>query len=216
MQDLTSQQVRALREIGDTPFPVSALRSLFAGREIWRIAKQLADRGILIRLKRDLFIQSPELLGHPIERLCVANRICSPSYVSREAALSHYGLIPEHVVNVTSSRLGRSVEFQTPIGCFQYEHVDERVYPLGLREEQSGHGAFLCAGPEKALYDLMIFRSGLNIRSRVEMRRFLFEDLRLDMEDRRFDASVFDELMARGHKTRMISILKEVLCGGEI
>lgn len=216
MQNLTARQLASLREIGDSPFSLVALRSLFPVKEVWRVAARLVGNRLLIRLKRDLFVLSPDLLGHPIDRLLVANRLCSPSYVSREAALAHYGLIPELVVNVTSSRLGRSVAFDTPIGGFHYAQVDAATYAIGLCEEVSGNSRFLCASPEKALYDLFAFRSQLNIRSRVEMQRFLFEDLRLDVSDRRFDGRIFDDLISCGRKKRSIQILKEVLCHGAI
>jgi len=214
MQNLTSRQLVALREIGDSPFPLVALQSLFPVQDVWRIASRLVENGLLIRLKRDLFILSPDMLGHPIDRLVVANRLCSPSYVSREAALSHYGLIPEQVVNVTCSRLGRTTSFDTPIGSYHYAHVDKATYAVGLREEASGNAHFLCATPEKALYDLVVFRSRLNVRSRVEMRRLLFEDLRIDASERRFDVRVFDDLIACGRKRRSIRLMKEVLCHG--
>lgn len=216
MQNITSRQLAALHEIGGTPFPLSVVQSLFPQSEPWRVAAQLVRDGVLLRLKRDMFVLSAEMQGHPIDQLSVANRICSPSYVSREAALAHYGMIPERVVNVTCSRLGRSVEFETPVGGFQYESVDRAVYAIGLCEQPCSEGRFLCATPEKALYDLVLFRSGLNIRSRVEMRRFLFEDLRLDVEERVFDSAVFADLIEKGRKRRSIGLMKEVLCHGEI
>lgn len=171
---------------------------------------------MLLRLKRDLYVLSPEILGHPIEPLAVANRICSPSYVSREAALSHFGPIPELVVNATNSRLGRTVAFQTPIGEFHYERVDPEVYAIGLCEQSIGSCRFLCAKPEKALYDLVLARANLNLRSRVEMRRFLFEDFRLEVGAHEFDGHVFDELIAVGRKRRMVELMKEELCHGSI
>lgn len=216
MQNLTTKQLVFLREIGDSPFSLVALRSLFPVKEVWRVAARLVENGLLIRLKRDLFVLSPDLLGRPIDRLLVANRLCSPSYVSREAALAHYGLIPELVVNVTSSRLGRSVMFDTPIGGFHYAQVDAATYAIGLREEASATSRFLCASPEKALYDLVVFRSQLNIRSRIEMQRFLFGDLRIDVSDRHFDGRIFDDLVSCGRKRRSIRIMKEVLCHGAI
>lgn len=212
MQNLTARQLASLLEIGDSPFSLVALRSLFPVKEVWRVAARLVKNGLLIRLKRDLFALSPVLTGHPIDRLLVANRLCSPSYVSREAALAHYGLIPELIVNVTSSRLGRSVAFDTPIGGFRYAQVDATTYAIGLCEEVSGDSRFLCASPEKALYDLVAFRSQLNIRSRIEMQRFLLEDLRLDVSGRHFEGRIFDDLILCGRKKRSVQIMKEVLC----
>ena len=216
MRNLTSRQIATLHQFGDAPFSLAAIQSLFPDKKSYRVEVSLVQAGILVRLKRDLFVLSEQILGHSIDRYVVSNRLCTPSYVSREAALSHEGLIPEHVVNMTCSRLGRSVEFETPIGCFQYAAVDSSVYAIGLCEMASGENRFLCATPEKALYDLVVLRPHLNIRSRVEMRRFLFEDLRLSSEDHSFDATVFDELLANGRKKRMVQLMKEILCHGSV
>jgi len=212
MQNLSSVRLAALREMGTAPFSVASLQALFSAKDAWRIAKRLVQLGVLVRLKRDLYVVSAEVTGRRIEPLVIANRLCSPSYVSREAALSHYGMIPELVVNVTSSRLGRTVEFVTPIGGFQYDGVDRETYAIGLCEERTGEDAFLCASPEKALYDLVLARSKFVIRSRVEMRRFLYEDLRLDIGNRHLDAGLFDELIAHGRKKQTVRLMKEVLC----
>lgn len=194
------------------PMTLGELQTIFPVRNLARKARVLVDSGMLVRLKRNLFAASPRVIGRSLDLHMLANRICTPSYVSRESALSYFGMIPEMVVNVTSSRLGRTMSFSTGLGTFFYEQVEKSVYPIGLRSETTGRGAFLCAGPEKALYDLFQNRENLQIRSVLGMRQFLFEDLRLDVMDKEFDASVFDELIAVGRKRRMIELAREVLC----
>jgi len=212
MHRTSSAEFNKIVETDGYPLTLGELQTIFPVRNVARKAQALVESGVLVRLKRNLFAASPQMIGHGLDVHMLANRICTPSYVSRESALSHYGMIPEMVVNVTSSRLGRTTSFPTNFGTFHYGQVEKSVYPIGLRSETTERGAFLCAGPEKALYDLFQNRDNLQIRCVRGMRQFLFEDLRLDVMDMKFDASVFDELIAVGRKRRLIELARKVLC----
>jgi len=212
MPRIASIEFEKLSKTNGYPLTLCELQTIFLVRNIARKAQIMVESGMLVRLKRNLFAASPQVVGHFLDKHLLANRICTPSYVSRESALSYYGMIPEMVVNVTSSRLGRTTSFETELGTFLYEHVEKSVYPIGLRSEKTERGAFLCAGPEKALYDLFQNRENLQIRSIRGMRQFLFEDLRLDVLNMKFDASVFDQLIAVGRKRRLTELAREVLC----
>jgi len=212
MSRIASIEFEMLSKTDGYPLTLGELQTIFPVRNVARKAQVLVESGMLVRLKRNLFSASPQVIGHSLDKHMLANRICTPSYVSRESALSHYGMIPEMVVNVTSSRLGRTTSFPTALGTFYYGQVEKSVYPIGLRSEVTEWGGFLCAGPEKALYDLFQNRENLLIRSVRGMRQFLFEDLRLDVMDTKFDASVFDELIAVGRKRLLVELAQEVLC----
>jgi hypothetical protein len=49
-------------------------------------------------------------------------------------ALRWHGLIPEHVVHVTSAtyKKGRSKRYDTPVGSFLYQDVPAEAYPHGV------------------------------------------------------------------------------------
>jgi hypothetical protein len=122
------------------------------------IRRQLSrwtDSGRLYQLRRGLYALAPpfqKVRPHPF---LVANRMVLGSYVSLQAALAHYGLIPEAVwmtTSVTSSRPGR---WETPLGAYEFRHIQSDLL-TGYRwlEVADGQRAYM-ASPEKALLDLV-------------------------------------------------------------
>lgn len=92
------------------------------------------SKGELIRLRRGLYVLSPEFLQQPFSQLYLANHIVPHSVVSAESALSYHGWIPEHVTMVTSvCATGRHKHFSTPYGEFIYHKT-----PVELRHFLSG------------------------------------------------------------------------------
>ncbi|WP_045221991.1 type IV toxin-antitoxin system AbiEi family antitoxin domain-containing protein [Desulfonatronum thioautotrophicum] len=145
------------------------------------VVARLTRQGGLHRLKRGLYINArrahePDVAGK------AANRLYGPSYVSFVYALRWYGLIPEHVVHVTSATFakGRKKRFDTPIGSFFYQDIPANAYPFGIRFVGRGRDRYLMASPEKAICDELYRVAG--IRSIQRMQDLLFEDLRLDRE----------------------------------
>lgn len=139
----------------------------------------LVRQGILYRLKRSLYMKAtaardPYVLGK------AANRIYGPSYVSFIYALRWHGLIPEHVVHITSATYmkGRSKRYDTPVGSFLYQGVPSEAYTHGVIFTGEGDHRFLIASAEKAVCD-ELYRSPV-IRSMQRLEQLLFEDLRLD------------------------------------
>ena len=143
--------------------------------------QELEKKDLLTPLKRGLYITGPKLrLGQPSVFL-MANHIYGPSYVSREAALSHWGLIPEKVVNVSSMTIGSSKTFRTPVGIFNYTKTRLPYYSLGIRQIELSHRqTALIASAEKAICDTIITRAGVILRSTREVLKFLIEDLRIE------------------------------------
>jgi len=140
---------------------------------------RLVRQGALYRLKRGLYIKAEAvkntyLLGK------AANRLYGPSYVSFVYAMRWYGLIPEHVVHITSATYGkgRSKRYDTPVGSFLYQDIPATAYPHGIVFTGDGQNRILIASAEKALCDELYRISG--IRSLGRLERLLFEDLRLD------------------------------------
>lgn len=82
------------------------------------------------------------------------------SYISLQSALSHYGMIPEHVPVVTSVTGGRPEKLDTPVGRFLFRHVQSRNF-FGFVEREIAPGESVrIARPEKALADLLYLTSG--------------------------------------------------------
>lgn len=139
----------------------------------------------LIRLKNGVYLINEKIkYGNttviPFEQL--ANFLYGPSYVSREWALSFYGMIPERVHTVTSMTLGRNKEYHTPIGDFSYYKLPSKSYSVGVTQKKSSDfvGGFLIATPEKALVD-MVFQTCKNL-TKDQIKVELIESKRIDRE----------------------------------
>ncbi|NGX42766.1 MAG: hypothetical protein K940chlam7_01053 [Chlamydiae bacterium] len=140
---------------------------------------RLIRSGELIRVKKGLYVFGDLYRKQPVHRGLLANLIYGPSYVSKEYALSYYGMIPERVEAVTSMTTKKNKTFHTPFGTFTYQHLHERRYAVGVNwvELEEGRHFFL-ASPEKALADIVV--SFRDIRSKKEMATHLRENLRID------------------------------------
>ena len=56
--------------------------------------RSLEQKNYVIRLKRGLYVVSPEVSRVPLSLELIANHLYAPSYVSMSSALRYYGLIP--------------------------------------------------------------------------------------------------------------------------
>ncbi len=146
------------------------------------VINRLIKSESIIRVKKGLYIFGPKYRREPISRPLLANLIYGPSYVSREFALAHYGLIPERVEMVTCMTTQKNKEFETPVGRFHYKHLSVQAFTVGVdRLPLDEKRYFLMASPEKALTDLVALQKGIINQS--EMLEHLTENLRIDAED---------------------------------
>ena len=152
---------------------------------------RMKQRGELLQLTRGIYETDPNAPGH-----CLAGTILGPSYLSFDFALSRYGLIPEAVRVYTSATFSKrkSREFHNAFGHYAYRDVPQEAYPYGIRIEQEGAYSFQIATPEKALCDKLYIMPP--VMSQREIRRMLFEDLRIDRE--LFDRLDADSLLEVG------------------
>ena len=130
----------------------------------------------LLHIRRGLYI--PAHMTYSLKTL--ANVIYGPSYISFEFALSHYGYIPERVVNITSATYGKNKHkrFDTPVGSFIYRSVPQAVYHMEMRRIEENGSPYLIATAEKAICDTLYqYRQ---VQSLKGLGALLFEDLRID------------------------------------
>lgn len=129
-------------------------------------------KGLIVKLRKGWYAFS-EFLNVPDFYRYIANRIYSPSYISLHSALSHYGMIPEGIIAVTSVTSLKTVSFSNRFGEYSYQSVKPELMfgyrPLRLHDGR----ALLIATPEKALLDLLYLYPFY--RSETDML-----DLRLD------------------------------------
>ncbi|OFZ79260.1 MAG: hypothetical protein A2583_01245 [Bdellovibrionales bacterium RIFOXYD1_FULL_53_11] len=146
--------------------------------------KLMLRKGELTRVKKGLYVFHGGSGGNTYSMATLANLVYGPSYISRESALSHYGLIPERVETVTSMTLKRSRYFKTPVGDFEYKHLTAVKFATGitLHKEDRLHN-ILIATREKALIDRLAGVPG--IESIRDLEEWLFDDMRIDEQELR-------------------------------
>jgi len=196
-------------EIFDYQILIDALKGLAYPRN--RI-NDLLRQGIIIRVKKGLYVFGDKHRKYPYSKELLANLIYGPSYVSLDYALAYHGLIPERVEALTSVTPNRSRRFATPVGLFIYRQIPSRAYEVGMVRMEADHDqAFLIASPEKALADKTVSVRGAPIVSAAEMRRFLEEDLRIDAEAvRALAAERIDDYAGR-YRSRRLRLLSVVV-----
>ena len=190
-----------------------ALASLFpdnkAGGEKVR---SLEQKNYVIRLKRGLYVVSPEISRVPLSLELIANQLYAPSYVSMSSALRYYGLIPETVYTIQSMTVKHSRSFDTPVRHFDYTCINREAFHVGVTIVNKQTYTFLMASPEKALCDLIANSPKVNLRYIIDVERYLEEDIRLDMEEFfKMDASVFERYIEVGKKSTSIQTLLKYL-----
>ena len=155
-------------------------------------------KGYLEKLKRGFYCFST--YGKNQDFLFyAANKIYSPSYVSLEMALKHYGLIPEEIFQVTSVSTKKTVHFNTLVGNFSFRRLKPSLY-WGYQLLNFGLQKILMAEPEKAFVDY-----------------YYFVDLKLRNHNDRLNARKINKKIALEYaalfkRPSLLKLIKEVLC----
>ena len=200
---------RQLSEIGTIPVTTSIIESLYpelksANKKVTWLEKQ----GVIIRLKRGLYVVNPEHSGKTLSSELIANHLYTPSYISMSTALRYYGLIPEAVYVHQSMTVKHSRSFQTPVGSYDYKYISREAFSIGVRSMHKGDYAFLIASPEKALCDLIANSSKGNLRYMKDVEIYLEQDIRMDMDEfYKMDETIFKDYIKVGKKADSISRL---------
>ncbi len=198
------------QKIGREEFDYPALMSALARYANPRAkAGSLMRRGVVVRVKKGLYVFGDTYRRRPVSRELLANLIHGPSYVSLESALSYHGLIPERVTAVTSVTPKRPKRFETPLGCFVYRQVPLSAFPIGMQRVETGDIAFLIASPERALADKLRDDRGHPLRSHGDMSDYLLNDLRIEPEDLAgFDTYVLESLAAAERSSKIALLVR--------
>lgn len=172
----------------------------------------LLAKGVIIRVKKGLYIFGEKWRRKPYSREILANLMYGPSCVSLDSALQYHGLIPERVEAVTSVTPKRARRFATPVGLFLYSNVPEGGFAVGLGRVKLDDGrAFLIAVPEKALADKLREGRGLGLRTQKDCLAYLVEDLRIEEAALRgLDAGLLAEL-SRHYRSQRVALLADLV-----
>ena len=130
--------------------------------------------GYLSKLRQDWYAFSDLKREHEFARY-LAQRICTPSYISLHAALSFYGIIPEAVTQITSVTSNRPAMYSNAFGEFSYQSVKPAHF-FGFRQmpmpQPMSQGSYLIAFPEKAILDLLYLYPQYNTAEAMLELRF--------------------------------------------
>ncbi|HSH67522.1 MAG TPA: hypothetical protein VLB84_17400 [Bacteroidia bacterium] len=170
------------QNLGEAPFPRHVILEMLKDykRPNDKIS-ELIKKGDLLSIRRGLYIPGRET-GLPIPApFLIANHLRGPSYVSLESALSHWGLIPEKVHEITSVTIKTSKKYKTLAGRFSYYSLPSPYYSFGIERIQlTSKQTALIASREKAVCDKVILTSGITFRSTTQTMDFLLDDMRMD------------------------------------
>ena len=159
-----------------------------------------------------MYVVAPKVSGVRLNEFLIANHLHGPSYVSTYTALRYYGLIPENVQETISVTIGIAKSYVNSIGTFRYVHCSRDYYHIGIRSVFENDIRFLIASPEKALCDLIIFTSNLNLRYKDEVKRYLESDMRIEIDEiKNFDLDILRECAEFGKKKKMITQIIKII-----
>ena len=172
----------------------------------------LLRKGVIIRVKKGIYIFGEDYRRQPFSREILANLIYGPSYISLEYALHYFGLIPERVEAVTSVTTGRSRKYATPVGLFRYRMIPLAAFRIGMdRVELDDGRSFLIATPEKALADKIRDDRGNGLQTQGQLMDYLENNLRVDLTALTNLNTEHLDTIARHYGSRKLQLLSSLL-----
>lgn len=130
------------------------------------------SKGYVIKLKKDLYTLNDEDRAVRFSNFYLANHLYQPSYVSLEAALSFYEMIPEGVYEVTSVTSKKTQRFTNALGRFSYAHIKQDIFTAYISLQDRDGKSFYIASKEKALLDFFYLR----LRHIQTFKKDIFEE----------------------------------------
>lgn len=144
--------------------------SLLSWEAPWYLSRQIsewADKWMVIALKKWLSM----LWEHrwSMHSFLIANKVCEPSYISCESALSYRNMIPEWVMTTTSVTTKKTQQYTNATWTYCYQSITPQAF--GWYTLIDG---YFIATPEKALLDYLWFHQDI-------LNEHLLESLRLNI-----------------------------------
>ena len=192
-----------LNKVADLPYFTT--RFLAAGKNLSQIRLQLSrwcKGGRLIKLRKGLYTLAEPYRKIKPEPFSIANSLKSASYVSLQSALAWYGLIPEFVPVVTSVTTGRPRLIETPMGRFDFRHINKGFFWGYQRIELAAGQAAFIARPEKAMLDLVYLTPGGD-------KEDFIEELRIQNIEQ-IDKAVLREFSVRSQSPKLKRALQNI------
>ena len=167
------------------------------------------NKNYIKKIRRGYYIFSDLSLDENVLSL-IANKLYSPSYISFETALSHYGLIPEGVYSVTSASTIKTKSFKTPIGNFIYRKIKPALFFGYSLEKQNGQ-VYKIAEMEKAVLDYLYLNPKIANEADFYEWRFNSEEflLHADMLKLQHYAEAFKNKNLLARLKNLLNLIKQ-------
>ncbi len=129
---------------------------------------QYAKKKFFLKLRNGLYC----LASIKPSSFVIANKIYQPSYISLEAALSFYNIIPEKTYSITSISSKATRSFMAVNQDFSYSKIKKKLF-TGYYLTEKSNEKFLIAEPEKALMDYLYYlsRKKTELNDRLDVSR---------------------------------------------
>lgn len=164
MSSLTAISIsQTLKEKNIPLFDTTSFQRLFGisnDNTAHKTLQRLTQQKILTRISPGKYL----VTDLQPDKFAIANFIYSPSYISLESALSHYGILSQFPYTITSITTQKRKTVHSH-ATYEYSHLSPQLY-WGFETQ----GSFIIADQEKALIDLLYLSSkGLNNLSLEEL-----------------------------------------------
>lgn len=113
--------------------------------------------GKLMQLRRGLYVLAGPFRKVDLFELYLASIIQKPSYISLEKAFEFHNLIPEAVRAFTCVTTKRPGRFETPLGVFDYQHIQSSLF-WGYQSVMVNKQTAFVATAEKSLLDFFYLK----------------------------------------------------------
>jgi len=144
-----------LKEKGLVIFSPLDVRRIFGVSKVAAtfLLYRYTKKGFIKRLKKGIYT----LYDTSVPDIYLANKLCEPSYVSLEFALSFHRVIPETVYEITSITTRPTKQFNALGKTFSYHRIKKEAF-TGYSAYRQNNTSELIADPEKAFVDLTYLR----------------------------------------------------------
>lgn len=139
-----------------------------------------------------------------IDLYLVANRIYSPSYVSMQLALNHYGVIPESVQTITSVTTLKTNEFSADLGVFSYQNIKENLF-FGYQILEKDNQGMKIASIEKAILDFFYLEPRIENKDDLDELRFNTDVLAESLDSQKL--RTFSQIFGNNRVEKLVTIL---------
>lgn len=137
------------------------LKDIYSLAEAKNRISLLAKLGWLIRIKRGLYVVVTDigsLSTEGVSYYAMCQALNKDSYISFENALQHHGIFDQMLSTIGAVTFGRARHYKVRDTEIRFFHIKKELY-FGFSEERSDIGLVNIASKEKALLDILYFRS---------------------------------------------------------